>query len=166
MSYSRPLVVSLVVAVILILVAVWAVLAYFGVGSRPRGLATVWIAGRTLKVEVADTPVARAKGLSGHAPLGEDEGMLFLFGTAGRYPFWMKDMLFPIDIIWISNGKVVDVTANAPVPDSAQKLPTFAAKEPADVVLEVPAGFAQKYGVNPGMVVGIELAGKMAGAAD
>jgi uncharacterized protein len=101
--------------------------------------------GIRVSVEVARTPAARARGLSGHAPLGEDEGMLFLFDEADRYGFWMKDMLFPIDIIWIRDGVV----------DGA--LPSYAPREPADTVLEVRAGFAADRGVVPGLSVGVEV---------
>ena len=69
--------------------------------------------GHDFSVEIADTVAFRARGLSGHAPLLENEGMLFVFRGTTSGPFWMKDMLFPIDIIWIRDGIVVGVTENA-----------------------------------------------------
>jgi uncharacterized membrane protein (UPF0127 family) len=113
--------------------------------------------GLRVRVEVARTPTARARGLSGHAPLGEDEGMLFLFETADRYGFWMKDMLFPIDILWIRDGVIVDVTSEASVPGPDGALSSYAPREPADTVLEVRAGFAADHGIVPGLSVRMEV---------
>ena len=63
-----------------------------------------------LSVEVADTQASRELGLSGREKMGDDEGILFVFDTPGRYGFWMKDMQFPLDIIWINqNGVVVNM---------------------------------------------------------
>ena len=74
--------------------------------SAPRPL---FMKGRILVcASVADTPEARQQGLSGRAGLGESEGMLFVFPKDGEYAFWMKDMRFSIDILWLSgNGTIV-----------------------------------------------------------
>ena len=55
------------------------------------------------RVRIADSPAERAQGLSGTAPLPQGEGMLFIFERAGMYGFWMKDMNYPIDIIWLND---------------------------------------------------------------
>src|SRR4051812_1798797 len=65
------------------------------------------IAGQHVVVDLATTPTTREQGLSGRAALPENHGMLFVFDTPGVYPFWMKDMNFPIDMIWISNDMKV-----------------------------------------------------------
>ena len=57
--------------------------------------------GAEVAVEVADTPEARALGLGGHAPLEDGQGMLFVFGARGRFPFWMRGMTFPLDMLWL-----------------------------------------------------------------
>lgn len=59
------------------------------------------LGGKMFTVETVRTAADTEKGLSGHAPLGESGGMLFVFDTPKKYGFWMKDMTFPIDIIWI-----------------------------------------------------------------
>ena len=69
-------------------------------------ISAVQIAGQTIKVEIADTDAKRELGLSGHAPLSDTQGMLFVFDTPGIYSFWMKDMLFPLDIIWLAPSEV------------------------------------------------------------
>ena len=71
----------------------------------------------SLRLEVADTDASRTLGLSGRDSLDSGAGMLFTFDAPGIYPFWMKDMKFPLDMVWIDSGKVVDVvTLRPPVP--------------------------------------------------
>ncbi len=109
----------------------------------------------TVRAEVAASPLARMRGLSGHAPLGPDEGMIFLFSSAQKYPFWMKDMRFPIDIIWINGGRIVDITENAPVPSESGPIPSFSPNQAADAALEVNAGYAQAHDLAVGMKVSV-----------
>ncbi len=87
-------------------------------------------------------------GLANQEDLGEKEGALFLYFKPVKPRFWMKGMLFAIDIIWISEDKtIVDITENI-APETFPK--TFAPKEPVKYVLEVKAGFAQKYNLKVG----------------
>ena len=109
----------------------------------------VKLAGQTIQAEVAATLEARAKGLSGRRVLKPGQGMLFVFDRADYYPFWMKEMRFPIDIVWIDNGQVVDFAAEAP-PDHRPERPVYKPRAPASLVLELPAGFVQKYGLKMG----------------
>lgn len=109
----------------------------------------------TVSAEVADEVLERAKGLSGREGLGEKEGMLFKFDEYGFYYFWMKDMLFPIDMIWIRDNKVVDVTHNAPFPVGDEQPASFSPQEIVNYVLEVNAGFAREHGIQEGDMVTI-----------
>jgi len=106
-----------------------------------------------VQVEVASTAKTREKGLSGREQLGSGQGMLFVFLRPDRYTFWMKDMKFPIDILWIKGEELVDMTTDVPVPVPGEDLPSFFPVSPADKVLEVPAGFAQAHGLRTGMTV-------------
>lgn len=100
---------------------------------RPK----VCVGGKTFFVSVVDTPEARTRGLSGSEPLAEDEGMLFIFDRDGRYPIWMKEMRFSLDIIWINRfGKIVHVEREVH-PDTYPR--AFASNQPARYVLEIPA---------------------------
>lgn len=102
----------------------------------------ITIGGKTVRVDIADTPLTQAAGLSGREQLKENEGMLFVFDKAGKYPFWMKDMKFAIDIIWITEDKhVVHIEKNA-LPESYPNI--LGGGEDAKYVLEVNAGFSQK----------------------
>lgn len=101
-------------------------------------------------VEIADTPVSRAQGLSGRDSLPADQGMYFPLEQSARHSFWMKDMRFPLDIIWIREGKIVDISENVPYPAGDQPPATVQPKEPADAVLEVNAGFTERHGLKIG----------------
>jgi uncharacterized protein len=108
----------------------------------------------SVRVEVAETMDRRERGLSGHAPLADDEGMYFIFDSPDRYAFWMKEMLFPLDLIWINADTIVDITTDVPAPVPGQtELPLYRPVAPADKVLEVNAGFAKRHGLRLGMPV-------------
>lgn len=86
-------------------------------------------------VTLAVTPSAWEQGLSGHALLPADEGMLFLFPSSSIRSFWMKDMNFPLDIVWIDKDwRVVGVVHHA-TPASYPE--TFASPSPVVRVLEI-----------------------------
>ena len=106
-----------------------------------------------IHAEIASTPEARVKGLSGRLSLPADEGMLFIFPTSDRYTFWMIDMHFPLDIIWLRQGVVVDIAKEVPFPKEntpTDSLFRYAPRLPADSVLEIPAGTADRAGVHIG----------------
>ena len=123
------------------------------IATSERGVVTFENA--TISVEIADTAFTRMRGLSGHAPLLADEGMLFIFDEPGVYGFWMKDMLFPIDIIWLdANRNVVHIKSNA---DPSSYPESFAPEMPAQFVLEVTAGYTNANGIEIGSVATITL---------
>lgn len=106
------------------------------------------LGGSTLSLEVADTQALRTRGLSGHKPLTKDEGMLFAFPIDGRYGFWMKEMLFPIDIVWLDkNYSIVDVAGHA-TPDSYPKI--FLPNEKSRYVVELPVNYFLDHGLARG----------------
>lgn len=107
----------------------------------------VEIGNAAVLAEVARDPATRALGLSGRDSLSEYGGMLFLFETPGLPAIWMKDMKFPIDIVWLRKNSVVDVEENVPPPIGGMSdvlLPVYKPDTQADMVLEIPAGFAAK----------------------
>lgn len=116
-----------------------------------QALPVVKINNVSIEVELAKTPEQQARGLSGRTSLNENQGMLFLYDEPGTYSFWMKDMNFPIDIIWIGNDeKIVDISKDVP-PESFLK--TFQPQKPVQYVLEVNAGFADKNNIAIGDAV-------------
>ena len=96
-------------------------------------------------VEVRDTEEGRNQGLSGREKLAEDEGMLFVFDQPGIYSFWMKEMKFSLDFIWIRDNVVAEVTENVGV-DRTDIRP----KEAVDKVLEVNSGWVKENNVRVG----------------
>ena len=120
-------------------------------GTSEETPPAVHVNGQTVHIALADTPETRSRGLSGRSELSFDEGMLFVFPEDGAYGFWMKDMQIPIDIIWMSQaGVVVDMALNVS-PDTYPA--SFFPKTPARYVLEVAAGFAERYSVRIGDTV-------------
>jgi hypothetical protein len=117
------------------------------IGSREKTI-KIEIGGEELEVWVAKTIKEREKGLSGIEKLENNEGMLFVFPLGSNSSFWMKDMLIPIDIIWIdSDKKVVDIKENL-FPESYPDL-INSAKE-ISYVLEVNAGFVYDKNIKIG----------------
>ncbi|MDF1497632.1 MAG: DUF192 domain-containing protein [Patescibacteria group bacterium] len=99
-----------------------------------------------LKVAIAQTPEEITQGLSGRSGLADDEGLLFIFDDSAERTFWMKDMLFNIDMIFIEDGKIVDIAKNMPKPKPWDWPATYTSKSPADMVLEVKAGLSERNG--------------------
>ena len=109
--------------------------------------------------DIADNAILRTRGLSGRGLLPENSGMLFLFYKEDKYSFWMKEMNFPIDIIWIKNGEVLSIEKNAePEPGVLfYNLQKYYPPEPVDTVLEINAGKADEWGIKEGDKVSFEF---------
>lgn len=119
--------------------------------NNSKTIKSVQIAGQNIKVELAITADEQQKGLSGRNNLKEDEGMLFVFKDSGNYSFWMKDMNFPIDMIWIGEDlKVIYIKKNA-LPESYPESfgPEISDKN-VKYVLEVVSGFSDKNNLKIG----------------
>ncbi len=103
-----------------------------------------------LMVEVVISPESTQQGLSGRSEIGAD-GMLFVFPQKEIRHFWMPDMKFNIDIVWINDETVVGIRENVLKPMPLQKvLPTYTSNQPVNVVLELPAFRAQELSIQPG----------------
>lgn len=116
--------------------------------ADPDGQIVALVGTTTLTIDLARSEEERAQGLSGRPSLAEDEAMLFIFPTPGVYGFWMKEMNFDLDIIWLDEeGVVIDITANV----SADSYPqVFYPPTKIKYVLEVPAGWASRHDIMPG----------------
>ncbi len=116
----------------------------------PAATVTVSVGSARVVAELAVTPEEHTRGLSGRKSLAEGYGMLFVFRQPARPAFWMQGMQFPLDLIWIANGRVSEITAAVPVPVPDTPPPQYVPDAQAAAVLEVPAGFAQRHGVKIG----------------
>jgi len=111
----------------------------------------IYINDNSIEVEVADTSKTREKGLSDRKSLEEGKGMLFVFERPGQYDFWMKEMNFAIDIVWISEKSyIVGIEKNV-LPDTFPK--TFHPDQKVKYVLEIPAGYTTKHNIEIGAEV-------------
>lgn len=111
------------------------------------------LSSQTLKLEIADTDRSRVQGLSGRSNLPDGQGLLFVFPESNYHAFWMKDMRFPIDILWFDEHyRLVDVHERVS-PDTYPSV--FSPHISAQYVLELPAGFFSKYKIKLGEVLQI-----------
>jgi uncharacterized protein len=139
--------------VLMLLAACLALSACGGDDGQPAARGPVLQVGdASVRVEVAADRASQERGLSGRDALAPDAGMLFVLDT-DRPVFWMRGMRFPLDIVWIARGRVVDVTAGVPLPRPGRALPTYSPRRPADRALEVNAGWAVRHGVRRGDAV-------------
>jgi len=101
-------------------------------------------------VEIARVPVELARGLQGRKTLPAQQGMLFIFPSSDVYPFWMKDTLLPLDIIWLDEKKrVVHIAPEVP-PCGWEPCPTYGPAEYARFVLEINTGAAERFDISVG----------------
>ncbi|QQG40968.1 MAG: DUF192 domain-containing protein [Candidatus Levyibacteriota bacterium] len=106
---------------------------------------------------IAKTPQEKEIGLSEKTSIPQDSGMIFVFDTPDTYPFWMKNMKFPIDIIYINQNKIITIFENTKPLASPDETPQILRPdEPADKVLEINAGLSQKFGIKKGGEVKLE----------
>jgi uncharacterized membrane protein (UPF0127 family) len=118
----------------------------------------VTVNGIVLAADIAATNEQRARGLSVKDSLAENEAMLFVFDSKAEHVFWMKDMKFPIDIIWIDNNKTVVHIEHDLEPCSSQVLcPTYKPNDDSLYVLETVGGFAVAHDIVEGTHVDFEL---------
>ena len=118
---------------------------------------TVTVGNTVFTVDVAVTARDKELGLGYRDSLRPDHGMLFVYTNKERYPFWMRNMRFPIDIIWIDGRTVVDITTNVPPSNKlVNLLPIYHPKVPVDHVLELTAWTAERIGIRIGDTITIK----------
>jgi uncharacterized membrane protein (UPF0127 family) len=104
-------------------------------------------------LEIASTPEARWRGLGGRDSLPQDQGMLFVFDGPARISFWMREMRFGLDFIWLRDNIVVEFTENVPPPEPGTadaELKIYQPSQTVDMVLEVNAGWVAKNAIKVG----------------
>jgi hypothetical protein len=93
--------------------------------------------------------------LSDRTTLAADSGMLFVFDTPGQYGFWMKDMRFPLDMVWINADKTVAGVTKDILPSTYPSI--FPPPNPISYVLEINAESADKFGLSKDALVSFDL---------
>ena len=123
---------------------------------QPSGPRVIFPNGFEVSVELATDPATRAQGLMYRDRLREGTGMLFFFPETAVEPFWMKNTLIPLDIIWIDEQRrVVHVKHDVP-PCKTDPCPSHDPGVPARYVLEVAAGVARREGLREGDLLRFE----------
>jgi hypothetical protein len=156
---ARPPLIILVIALVVCLVSIFAAFIL-----APSSACRDFNAGiitydnkQQLSVALARTTDEHQQGLSGCSSVPPGHGMYFIFPVKTDISFWMKGMKIPIDIVWLSDNKVIGITADVPPPTSPQAvLPLYPAPAPVDAVLEIGAGEAQKLKIHQGSIFAIE----------
>ena len=125
--------------------------------TSPMPGGSVCIKGHCFLVQVAQTNAQREKGLMNRTQLDKDKGMLFIFSKESIYPFWMKNTLIPLDMIWISSDRKIVFIANDVQPCKTLICPQQNPATAAKYVLEVNAGISDQAGFKIGDQVDIVL---------
>jgi uncharacterized protein len=127
-------------------------------GSNGYRQVNITVNGLVLVADIAATDEQRTKGLSVKVRLAENEAMLFVFDNEAGHTFWMKNMKFPIDIIWIDTDKtVVHIEHNLQPCSSELLCPTYKPIDDSLYVLETVGGFAERHDIVKGTVVEFDL---------
>ena len=103
-----------------------------------------------ISIEIADSDQERTQGLMGRTRIGEKEGMLFIFEDEFERSFWMANTPLPLDILFVNSSKEIVKIHRHTQPYSEESLPS---NSPAQYVVEVNAGFTDKYGIAEGQSV-------------
>jgi len=121
-------------------------------GCREKSdLSTIQINGHVFNIEIADSDAERYQGLSGREDLAENAGMLFVFDDYQIRTFVMRDMNFPLDIIWIKDNRVVGCEKDVPVLEViTQVITQVISPEAINYVLETNAGMCEEYDIKFG----------------
>ena len=113
--------------------------------------------GVSIPVEVSDTPEKRSLGLGKRDKLKKGWGMLFVFEKRIPHSFWMKNMRFPIDIIWLDNQRIVELAENVPPPQEGESPKVMEPRLPSNFVLELESGRARALGLKVGQMLSYQF---------
>jgi uncharacterized membrane protein (UPF0127 family) len=146
MIYKKYIIyaVAATVAIILLWYVPTHVFSFYG-----NRIKTVTLGKQKFQAEVVSSDEKLQKGLGGRSSLCQSCAMLFRFSLFGRYSFWMKDMRFPLDIVWISDGRINHIEKNVPADFSS----IFTPSVDADKVLELNVGTVDRLGAKEGDAV-------------
>lgn len=124
--------------------------------SVDRGPRIIFPDGNAVTVEVAADDPTRQQGLMFRDKLPGDRGMIFFFRSSGEYPFWMKNTLIPLDMIWLDDQKRIVHIAHDVPPCKADPCPSYPPNAAARYVLEVAGGVAARHALANGQTLHFE----------
>ncbi|MDO8669322.1 MAG: DUF192 domain-containing protein [Candidatus Buchananbacteria bacterium] len=149
-SKNKKISLVITVAVIFILALLLWLLDFFSLKPLSFKDKKVIIAGQEINVKIARTPSEQSLGLGKTKTLAENNGLFFVYNNYVIPSYWMKDMEFPIDIIWIKDNMVMGYEKDLKPQGNNANLPIYQPKTFINYVLEVNAGFADKHGLKIG----------------
>ena len=126
------------------------ILVFIFLSACTNGSLDLEINDTLLDVEISADALSRARGLSGREDLCENCGMVFVFGEQAKHSFWMKDMNFPLDIIYIQKDKIVEIFEKVQIFDDTNEFTEIFPNQNADKVLELNAGWCEAHNVQVG----------------
>ncbi|HZJ18276.1 MAG TPA: DUF192 domain-containing protein [Patescibacteria group bacterium] len=148
---------GLVIIVIVLFISFGVSRVFFKENLFFKKQATANINNHVFKITIAKSAKEKEIGLSNKKNLAKNQGMLFPFNKEDYYGFWMKNMQFPIDIIYIKKGKIVTIFENVKPPKEVKgKLVVYQPSETSDTVLEINAGLVKEYKIKTGNEVKYE----------
>jgi uncharacterized protein len=136
--------------VIGVLVLLALVFSYYFKGNANIEGDRVCFHDECFSVEIVDTPAERTRGLMFRESLDRNGGMFFIFEKSGNYPFWMKNTLIPLDIIWINENQEVVFIGKNVQPCKTDPCPSTNPGKNALYVLELNAGMSDVIGLEVG----------------
>jgi uncharacterized membrane protein (UPF0127 family) len=138
---------TIIISIGLIAVLVGLVGTFIAINFKPT--TQVHLGSGVFSLWLADTEAERVQGLSGVASLPKNGGLLMKYDSNGQHGIWMKDMNFPLDIIWLNEQKKVVYTVLNAQPEQVAAT-VYAPEEPAGYVIELPVGSVKKAGIKTG----------------
>lgn len=149
-AHKTICVAAMVLTIVGLVFGLWLYLRSF---RQVKDIVLVQIKDLAIKAEIALLPQDHYQGLSGRDNLCSDCGLLFVFPDKQIRSFIMRDMNFPLDIIFIEEGVIKNISASASQNDSTT---IYFSQGSADQVLEINAGLSASYGLAPGDQVNIK----------
>ena len=137
------------VSILIILIVIGGVELFWANKLKANARYLIQVGDQPLKVELAASSQSRYRGLSGRSGLCQDCGMLFYFPEPEVQIFVMREMKFPLDIIFIAHGQIESLAANLP-PEGVDYKNQYRSRGPVDYVLEVKAGYAAQNNIKVG----------------
>jgi len=138
----------LIVFLLLILFLIIYLIIFFN--KNGNNIKSVKINNIEINVETASSYYLQLKGLSGKKSLEDNQGMIFIYPDYQIRNFWMKDMNFPIDVLWIKDDTITGLQKNIQIFDKNGKVSKFISPNPTNYVLELSAGFINKNNIKVG----------------
>lgn len=148
---------TLIISCVVLAIGATFLLVFLPMLTRPE--TDLWLGDGIFRITIASTQTAREQGLSGKSEIGTDHALLMVFPSEDQWGIWMKDMNFPIDIVWLNKvKKVVYVVKSAPF---SNQTTIYKPKTPASYVVELPSGTTTGKSINVNDTAVFQLSGEV-----